>query len=321
MHAHPESLRGADVKIVFVGAGGVGGYFGARLAASGADVALVARGPHLAAIRANGIRIESPLGNLVQPIRAESDPAAIGPVDIVFLAVKLWDVEATTRQIAPLVGPATNVVSLQNGVEAPGMLRAVFGPERVLGGVAQIATTIAEPGTIRHSGKLARIIVGAFGKPEHPRVTEFVGIAKRAGVDITASDDIEKAIWEKFVFLSTLSAITAATRLPKGLLWRTEATRTTIRRLVEEAVAVARAEGAALSVDHVGTALGFIESLPDGMKASMLHDLERGAKLELPWLSGAVVRLSAKHGLSAPTHAAIVGVLAPYAEGRPNVHS
>jgi 2-dehydropantoate 2-reductase len=308
------------VKIVFVGAGGVGGYFGARLAASGADVALIARGPHLAAIRANGLRVESPLGDLVQPIRAEADPADIGPVDIVFLAVKLWDVETTTRQIAPLVGPDTNIVSLQNGVDAPGMLRAVYGAERVLGGVAQIATTIAEPGTIRHSGKLARIIVGAFGRSEHPRVTAFVDIAKHAGVDVTASPDIEKAIWEKFVFLSTLSAITAATRLPKGLLWRTDATRATIRKLVEEAVTVARAEGAALSDDHVDKALGFIESLPDGMKASMLHDLERGAKLELPWLSGAVVRLSARHSLSAPTHAAIVGVLAPHVDGRPNVH-
>jgi len=317
---HPESLRGAHVKIVFVGAGGVGGYFGARLAAAGADVALVARGPHLAAIRANGIRIESPLGNLVQPIRAESDPAAIGPVDIVFLAVKLWDVEATTRQIAPLVGPGTCVVSLQNGVEAPDMLRAAFGPERVLGGVAHIATTIAEPGTIRHSGQMARITAGAFGRPDHPRVAEFAAIAKRAGIDAHASPDIARAIWEKFVFLTALSAITASTRLPKGALWRSEITRATVRKLVEESVALARAEGVALPADQVDKTYSFFEAIPDGMKASMLHDLERGAKLELPWLSGAVVRLSARHGLSAPTHAAIVGVLAPYAEGRPNVH-
>ncbi len=139
------------MKIVFVGAGGVGGYFGARLAAAGADVSLVARGPHLAAIRANGLKIESAQGDFVQKIRAEADPAALGPADLVFLAVKLWDIEATTRQIAPLVGPDTNVVSLQNGVEAAGILRAAFGNERVLGGVAHIATTISAPGTIRHS--------------------------------------------------------------------------------------------------------------------------------------------------------------------------
>jgi 2-dehydropantoate 2-reductase len=309
------------VKIVFVGAGGVGGYFGARLAASGADVALIARGPHLAAIRANGIRIESPLGNLVQKIRAESDPAAIGAADIVFLAVKLWDVAATAKQIEPLVGPATNVVSLQNGVEAPDILREVYGTERVLGGVAHIATTIAEPGTIRHSGQLARITAGAFGRPDHPRVAEFVAIAKKAGVDAVASADISKSIWEKFVFLSVLSAITASTRLPKGALWRSEVTRATVRKLVEESVAVARAEGVALAADQADKTYAFIEAVPDGMKASMLHDLERGAKLELPWLSGAVVRLSLKHGLAAPTHAAIVGVLSPFAEGRPNVHS
>jgi 2-dehydropantoate 2-reductase len=308
------------VKIAFVGAGGVGGYFGARLAASGADVALIARGPHLAAIRANGLTVESPLGNIVQPIRAEADPAAIGPVDIVFLAVKLWDVEATTRQIAPLVGPDTNVVSLQNGVEAPDMLRAAFGPARVLGGVAHIATTIAAPGTIRHSGQMARITAGAFGRADHPRVAEFVAIARRAGIDAVASTDIAKSIWEKFVFLTALSAITASTRLPKGALWRAEATRACVRRLVEESVALARAEGVALADDQVERTYGFFDAIPDGMKASMLHDLERGAKLELPWLSGAVVRLSAKHGISAPTHAAIVGVLAPYADGRPNVH-
>ncbi|MBI3505626.1 MAG: 2-dehydropantoate 2-reductase [Proteobacteria bacterium] len=308
------------MKIVFVGAGGVGGYFGARLAASGAEVALIARGPHLAAIRANGLKIESPLGDLVQKIRAESDPATIGIADIVFLAVKLWDVEATVRQIAPLVGPETNVVSLQNGVEAPDMLRAAYGPERVLGGVAHIATTIAEPGTIRHSGQLARMTAGAFGRPDHPRIVEFVAIAKRAGVDAVASPDIAKSIWEKFVFLSALSAITASTRLPKGALWRAEATRKTVRKLVEECVAVARAEGVALAPDQADKTYSFIEAVPDGMKASMLHDLERGAKLELPWLSGAVVRLAEKHKLAAPTHAAIVGVLSPYAEGRPNVH-
>jgi 2-dehydropantoate 2-reductase len=307
------------VKIVFVGAGGVGGYFGARLAASGADVALVARGAHLAAIRAGGIRIESPLGDLVQPIRAEADPAAIGPADLVFLAVKLWDVEATTRQIAPLVGADSHIVSLQNGIDAPGILRAAFGPARVLGGVAQIATTIAAPGTIRHSGKLQRMMLGAFDRPDHPKALAYTEIAKKAGIDAVASPDIGRAIWEKFLFLSTLSAITAAGRLPKGPLWARPETRATIGRLVAEAFAAAQAEGANLPDDQVARTLGFIESLPDGMKASMLNDLERGARLELPWLSGAVVRLAAKHGLDAPTHAALAGVLAPHADGRHDV--
>lgn len=309
------------MKIVFVGAGGVGGYFGARLAAAGADVALVARGPHLAAIRAGGIRIESALGDLVQPIRAEADPAAIGPADIVFLAIKLWDLEATARQIAPLVGPQTSVVSLQNGVDAADVLRAAYGPERVLGGVAHIATTISAPGTIRHTGTLARITVGAFGQPDHPRVLAFADIAKKAGIDVVASPDIAKSIWEKFVFLAAFSAITAATRLPKGALWKAEATRETVRRLIEESVALARAQGVALASDQAERTFGMFQSMPDAMKSSMLHDLERGARLELPWLSGAVVRLSARHGLEAPTHAALVGALAPHADGAANVRS
>ncbi len=307
------------MKIVFVGAGGVGGYFGARLAAAGADVSLVARGPHLAAIRANGLKIESAQGDFVQKIRAEADPAALGPADLVFLAVKLWDIEATTRQIAPLVGPDTNVVSLQNGVEAAGILRAAFGNERVLGGVAHIATTISAPGTIRHTGTLARITVGAFGRADHPRALAFAELGKKAGIDVVASADIAKSIWEKFVFLTSFSAITAATRLPKGVLWKSEATRATVRRLIEETVALARAEGVALAPDQVDRTLGMFQSMPDGMKASMLHDLERGAKLELPWLSGAVVRLCARHGLDAPTHAALAGALAPHAEGAANV--
>ncbi len=309
------------MKIVFVGAGGVGGYFGARLAAAGADVALIARGAHLAAIRGGGLAIESPLGNLRQKIRAESDPAAIGPVDLVLLAVKLWDIEATVAQIAPLVGPHTHIASLQNGVDAPRLLQEAFGASRVLGGVAHIATTIAAPGTIRHTGQMAKITLGAFGDPGHPVAAEFVAQARKAGIDAVHSPDIARTIWEKFVFLSAFSAITAATRLSKGALWREEATRELVRTLIGEAVAVAQAEGVALPGDQTEKTFGFMATMPDGMKSSMLHDLERGAKLELPWLSGAVVRLGKSHGLATPAHAAVAGVLAPYASGGAHVSS
>jgi len=309
------------VKIVFVGAGGVGGYFGARLAAAGADVALIARGPHLAAIRGQGLAVESPLGNLRQKIRAEADPAAIGPVDLVLLAVKLWDVESTIDQIRPLMGPTTHVVSLQNGIDSPKMLEAAFGRDRVLGGVAHIATTIAGPGTIRHTGTLARLTIGAFGNPQHEKAAAFVAAAKAAGIDAVLSPDIARAIWEKFVFLSAFSAITAASRLAKGILWRDPTSRALYETLVREAVAVARAEKIDLAPDQVEKTVAQAAALPDGMKASMLHDLERGAKLELPWLSGAVVRMAQAHGLGAPSHAAIVGLLQPFAQGTPHVHS
>jgi len=307
------------VKIVFVGAGGVGGYFGARLAAAGSDVALVARGAHLASIRANGLVVESQLGNLRQKIRAEADPAAIGPADIVLLAVKLWDVESTIDQIKPLVGPQTHIATLQNGIDSPKMLAAAFGDARVLGGVAHIATTIAAPGTIRHTGTLARISLGAFGDPDNRVAAAFVAQAKAAGIDATHSADIARTIWEKFVFLSAFSAVTAATRLPKGALWHLPETRALVATLVAEAIAVARAEKIDLPADTHDRTLAQIAALPDAMKASMLHDLERGAKLELPWLSGAVVRLAHSHGLAAPAHAALAAILAPHAQGRAHV--
>ena len=308
------------MKIVFVGAGGVGGYFGARLASAGADVALVARGAHLASIRANGLVVESQLGNLRQTIRAEADPASIGPADIVLLAVKLWDVESTIDQIKPLIGPNTHIVTLQNGIDSPRMLAAAFGPARVLGGVAHIATTIAAPGTIRHTGTLARISLGAFGDPDSKVAAAFVAQAKAAGIDATHSPDIAQTIWQKFVFLSSFSAITAATRLPKGALWRIPETQALVGTLVAEAIAVARAEKIDLPADTLDRTLAQIAALPDGMKASMLHDLERGAKLELPWLSGTVVRLAQSHALAVPAHAALAAVLAPYALGRAHVH-
>jgi 2-dehydropantoate 2-reductase len=213
------------------------------------------------------------------------------------------------------------VVSLQNGIDSPKMLRDAFGAERVLGGVAHIATVIAGPGTIRHTGTLARLTIGAFGDPRHEKAASFVAAAKAAGIDILHSPDIARAIWEKFVFLAAFSAITAASRLPKGALWREAHSRALYETLVREAVAVARAEKIDLAADQVEKTVAQAASLPDGMKASMLHDLERGAKLELPWLSGAVVRMANAHGLGAPAHAAIVGLLQPFAQGTPHVHS
>jgi 2-dehydropantoate 2-reductase len=306
------------VRVVFVGAGGVGGYFGARLAQSGADVALVARGAHLDAIkRQGGLKIESPQGDTLAKVRVSDDAGSLGPADLVALAIKLWDTEGAIRAIAPLIGPATKVVSFQNGVEAPDMLRDAFGASRVLGGTAQIATTISAPGTVKHTGAMARLTLGAFGDPADATVAEFVSLAKKSGIDAVASPDIARTIWEKFVFLSAFSGITAVTRLNKGGVWRREETRALFRALLAETTELARAEGIALDADHVDKAYAFVGGLPDAMKASMLHDLEKGAKLELPWLSGAVVRRSRAQGLAALSHAFVVAALAPYAEGRP----
>lgn len=306
------------MRIVFVGAGGVGGYFGAKLAQAGADVALVARGAHLDAIRRQGgLRIESPQGDFLAKVRVSDDAGALGPADLVGLAIKLWDTEGAIRAIAPLIGPETKIVSFQNGVEAPDMLREAFGAARVLGGTARIATTISAPGTVKQTGAMAQLLLGAFGDPDDALVRAFVDLARKAGVDATASPDIARTIWEKFVFLSSFSAITALTRLPKGKIWACEETRALVRALLAETTELARAEGIALAEDHVEKAFAFMSGLPEGMKASMLHDLEKGARLELPWLSGAVVRRSRAKGLAALSHAFVVAALAPYADGRP----
>ncbi|MFM7345868.1 MAG: ketopantoate reductase family protein [Tagaea sp.] len=306
------------MRVVFVGAGGVGGYFGGKLAQAGADVALVARGAHLDAIRRQGgLRIESPQGDFLAKVRVSDDASTLGPADLVGLAIKLWDTEGAIRAVAPLMGPATRIVSFQNGVEAPDMLREAFGAPRVLGGTAQIATTISAPGTVKHTGAMARLTLGAFGDPADKTVAEFVSLAKKSGVDAVASPDIARTIWEKFVFLSAFSGVTAVTRLAKGGVWRNPETRAFVRALLAETTELARAEGIALAPDHVDRAYEFVASLPDAMKASMLHDLEKGARLELPWLSGAVVRRSRAQGLAALSHAFVVAALAPYADGRP----
>ncbi|MCM0018961.1 MAG: 2-dehydropantoate 2-reductase, partial [Tagaea sp.] len=233
------------------------------------------------------------------------------------LAIKLWDTEGAIRAVASLMGPSTKIVSFQNGVEAPDMLREAFGADRVLGGTAQIATTISAPGTVKHTGAMARLTLGAFGDPADQTVAAFVSLAKKSGVDAVASPDIARTIWEKFVFLSAFSGITAVARLNKGGVWRREETRALFRALLAETTELARAEGIALDADHVEKAYAFVAGLPDGMKASMLHDLEKGARLELPWLSGAVVRRSRAKGLAALSHAFVVAALAPYQDGRP----
>jgi 2-dehydropantoate 2-reductase len=292
------------MKIVFVGAGGVGGYFGAKLAQAGAEVSLVARGAHLDAIkRQGGLKIVTASGASLAPVRASDDPSTLGPADLIGIATKLWDTESVIGQIAPLMTPA---------------LREAFGADRVLGGIAQISTVISEPGTIKQTGAFARLTIGTFAPEQDPVAVKFAALAKSTGVDVALSPDISRSIWEKFVFLASFAAITAVTRLPKGGVWSREETRALFRALVAEAVELARAEGIDFDDTQVDKVIANVEGMPDGMKASMLHDLEKGGRLELPWLSGAVVRRSRAKGMAALSHAFVVAALAPYAEGRPS---
>jgi 2-dehydropantoate 2-reductase len=306
------------MKIAMMGSGGVGGYFGARLAAAGCDVAFIARGRHLEAIRREGLRVESPLGDAhVHPARATDDPASIGPVDLVIFSVKLWDTAAAAAAIRPLVGPETGVLSLQNGVQKDDVLRGVLGDAPVMGGVCYIATLIERPGVIKHTGKMQRLVFGEYDGRRSGRAEALLAAAQRGGVDAELATDIRRAIWEKFVFLVGMSGATATIRLPIGPIRANKLTRQFHLDLMREVVAVGRAHGVGLPADFAEQRLGFADTLPPEMTASMHHDLERGNRLEVMWLAGGVVALGEQVGVPTPLNRAVRDILALHAEGKP----
>ncbi len=306
------------MKIAVIGSGGVGGYFGGRLAASGQDVTFVARGAHLAAMKSNGLKILSALGDLHQPaVRATDDAASIGPVDVVMIAVKLWSTEEAVRTAKALIGPDTVAVSFQNGVVAIDTLVSGLGKAHVMGGVSNIAALIEEPGVIRHNGNMASLFFGELdGKPS-PRSQAFCDACNKAGIKTELVADIHKAIWEKFVRLVTLSATTSVMRLPIGPIRSDPDTRALMQQVMEEVVAVGRAKGIKLEADIVPTQLRVIDGYPPAMVASMCGDLRRGNRLELPWLSGHVAKLGQELGIPTPANRFVYAALKPYANGRP----
>ncbi|HYG85036.1 MAG TPA: 2-dehydropantoate 2-reductase [Azospirillum sp.] len=306
------------MRIAVMGTGAVGGYFGARLSAAGADVAFVARGRHLAAILEDGLRIESAAGDIhLKGVTATDAPATIGPVDIVLFAVKLWDTETAAEAVRPLIGPETAVITLQNGVTSPDVLISTLGEHHVVGGVAHIAAQIAAPGVIRHTGTLARMSFGELDGRSSERLTLFHALAADAGFDAILSSDILAIIWEKFAFLAPFSGITALTRQPAGVFRTVPETRALFLDAVTEVVYVARAKGVTLGPDIVQRIDALVDNLVPEMKSSMLNDLERGGRLELPWLSGAVARMGPELGVPTPVHRTIAAALAPYADGPP----
>lgn len=307
------------MRIAVIGAGGVGGYFGARLAAAGEDVAFIARGAHLAAMRRDGLRIDSALGDFtLKPVKAATDPAELGsePFDLVVIAVKLWSTEEAIATARKLAGPRTMVVSFQNGVGAIDAVTRAFGKERTLGGVVHIATAIGAPGVIKHTGQMERFTLGEPAGGISARVSALVETAKRARLNAIASDDILRAIWEKFIFLATFSGVATLSRLPKSAIFADTDLRRVYADALAEAVAVARASGIKLPADYEDTVMRFSEGLPDTMKPSLLHDLERGNRLEVEFLSGAVARIGAERGVATPVHRTIYAALKPLAAGR-----
>ena len=305
------------MKIAIMGSGGVGGYFGARLAKAGAEVSFIARGAHLAAMREQGLKVESGLGDIHLPkVNVTDDPRKIGKVDLVLFSVKLRDTETAAQSIKPLFGPDTGILSFQNGVQKDDILRGVFGEKPVMGGVAYIATAIGRPGVIKHTGTLQRLVFGEYDGRRSPRAEAFLAACLKGGVDAQLNDDIRRQIWEKFVFLVALSGTTTTMRRPIGPIRAHPQTRAFLLEIMREAVKVGRAHGVALPEDYAEQRLAFCDSLPEDMTSSMHHDLERGNPLEVQWLSGGVVQLGEKAGIPTPANRAVWDILTLHAGGR-----
>jgi 2-dehydropantoate 2-reductase len=305
------------MRIAIMGAGGVGGYFGARLANAGYEVAFVARGRHLLAMKERGLLVTSALGDvrLARPL-ASDDPATMGWFDAVLFAVKLWDTESAAAAIKPLLAAGGVVIPFQNGVESIERVGAVVGEAHVMGGVAYIAAKIAEPGVIAHTGTMARLRFGTILPAQQPAAEALLAACKRAAIDAEIVADIRQALWMKFVFLVALSGLTAATRQPIGVIRADPDLRATLEAAMREAWSVGRARGIALPDDFIASQLAFADGLPAEMKASMLHDLDAGNRLEAPWLSGAVARMAKESGSSAPVNATLYAAVKPYCMGR-----
>lgn len=301
-----------------MGAGGVGGFFGGRLAKAGCDVSFVARGAHLQALRSHGLAIENEAQGAIHvpDVKVTDEPASLGVADLVILSVKLWDTEAAANAIRPIVGPETAVLSLQNGVVKDDILRRMFDPSQVMGGVCYVATHIARPGVIEQVGTMQRIVVGEHDGRASARARELHEALTRSGVDAELSSDVRRAIWEKYVFLVGLSATTTTMRSTIGPIRQNPRTRAFLHDIMREVVAVGRAQGVALPEDYADQRLAFADTVPATMTSSMHHDLERGNRIEVEWLSGGVVRLGAKTGVPTPCNRAVWDILELYSQGR-----
>jgi 2-dehydropantoate 2-reductase len=306
------------MKIAIMGSGGVGGYFGARLADAGNDVSFIARGAHLEAIRNEGLRVESPFGDMhVMSGRATNDPAEVGPVDIVLFATKLYDTDSAGEMCKPFIGDDTAVISLLNGVDSEDQLGRILGTDHVAGGVARISAEIAKPGVIHHHSSFASIEFGELNRRKSDRLQAFLETAKDAGIDAHLVDDINITIWEKFILLASFSAITSLTRLSAGPVRDNPETWQLMQDATRETEAVARARGVNLVENVSETVTRFQRKMPDTMKSSMLIDLENGRRLELEWLSGTVCRLGHKVGVETPIHCLVLAALSPFKAGNP----
>jgi 2-dehydropantoate 2-reductase len=306
------------VKIAFIGAGAVGGFYGAQMVRQGHDVSFIARGAHLEAIQRNGLRIVGPLGDYTVTPRAESDPTKIGPVDYVVHTVKTYDNAGAIPLIAPLVGPSTSVLTLQNGVDSAEEIAAVVGERVTLGGSTYIATAIDAPGVIRQTGTHRRVVFGEYFTPETsvtPRVKTLADAMAACDIHVEPVVDARHTVWEKFTYLAPFAAFTGAARLPIGPLWSDDSIRNMFLDAVQEVANVARAHGVKLPDDHRDRVYEYAIKLPPSTRSSLLIDLQLGRRIEVEALQGSVVRRGANVGVPTPIMAALYAVLKPHANG------
>ena len=302
------------MRIAVVGAGGVGGYFGARLAAAGHEVNFLVRGAQLAALQANGITVRSPRGDLQLEVRAGSDPGELGAHEVVLFAVKAYAIEGAVPLLAPLLGADGWVMSLQNGGVAPAeRVAAAVGVERTVGGAAYISCHLREPGVLEHHPGPAGMSIGELGGGLSARVDSFAKLARDADIDVEVSADIRTTLWQKFAFICGLAGATAASRRPIGEVRAGAAGRQLLRGLVSEAAAVGRADGAALAPDFEERTLAVLQALDGGMRSSLYEDLANGRVMELDSLHGEVVRRADELGVDVPVTRTVFAILEPAA--------
>jgi 2-dehydropantoate 2-reductase len=305
------------MRILVMGSGGTGGFFGAKLARAGEDVTFVARGAHLEAIRTRGLRVKSaPEGEWVVQAPAVDRLDGLPPADLVLFCVKSFDTESAGRAIAPVLGPDTGVLSIQNGVDNEEKIERIVGKGRVLGGIAQVFSTIESPGVIQHT-LLGRIQFGEMDGRESPRARAFLEACRRAQIPCELSQDVLRTLWGKYVYLVAHAGMTALTRCPAGVIRALPETRRLYRLLLEEMAALARASRADLGPGIVDTCMGYLDALGANGYSSLHHDLTHGKRLEIDALHGHAVRLGERYGIPTPTLFAVYAALRPYLDGQP----
>jgi 2-dehydropantoate 2-reductase len=304
------------MRIAVVGAGGIGGGYGAALAKAGGDVTFIARGAHLAAMKSAGLKVQGPRGDThVVPTQATDDPTGIGKVDIVLFCVKLWDVESAGERIKSMVGPNTAVITLQNGVDAHERLIPILGANAVMCGVAQMSASIVAPGVIAQVGTFMRMVFGELDGKRSQRGEDFRALCQNAGIEATQSEKILTDLWMKFILLASNAGMMALARQPIGALREDPDMRPIFVAAYQEVIDVGRARGVALPADALERIVESTRSFPSAMKASMALDLDRGNRLEVPWLSGKVAELGRQLGIPTPTHNMMYAMLKPYMMG------